>query len=158
MEGIANAAEAGLLSWSLAFAAGVTILVAAGSWRSGLRSMLMRGVLTALIFALIGTGLYQWRLAEIRSAIAASDCNKFSAPDRQYVLELCYAGDMNVIRLWSADQSSLLAERTFPDLTHEPMRTYWGKGKLEYESDNRYELEVIKLPPTLKDRLLARLP
>ncbi|MDR5740532.1 MULTISPECIES: hypothetical protein [unclassified Caballeronia] len=43
------------------------------------------------------------------------------APDRQYVVQICYAGDLNVLRPRSADNSKRLAEKTFAGFTDDPI-------------------------------------
>ena len=157
MLGMVAIVEAALLFWAVMFATGVTILIAVGSWKSGLRSVLKRSLSAVFVFVLMGAGLYHWRFIDARSGITDADCDKEAAPNRQYVAQVCYAGKANVLRLWSADGTTLLAERTF-ERSGDPVPLWWKSDRLEFDSHDQDEIGTIKLPPTLKDRLLARLP
>ncbi|NIF78523.1 hypothetical protein F3J20_14200 [Paraburkholderia sp. Cy-641] len=61
-----------------------------------------------------------------------------------------------MIRVYDRNGSRLLAERTYVDLSDDPVRLYWEQDSLQYpENDN---LGTIKLPPSLYDRFMAKLP
>jgi len=74
-----------------------------------------------------------------------------------YTAEYCYVGfDKILLRLYSSQDRSLLAERMYwyPDSA----RLLWTSDSLVFNTNPGSGSGEIQLPPTLLDRLLAKLP
>ena len=84
-------------------------------------------------------------------------CDRMASPDDQYMARVCYLGRQNVVQLLTKDETHLLAERTFSSYG-ELVSLFWKDGELQYDDGDTMHLATIRLPPTLYDRLLARLP
>ncbi len=86
------------------------------------------------------------------------DCVWKVAPNpgnRPYAVRFCYlTKDTAVVRVYDLSEKHLLAERTFFELDRP--RFYWTPEALGY-SNERYG-GLISIPPTLIDRLRAKLP
>ncbi|MBN3805120.1 hypothetical protein GXB81_18990 [Paraburkholderia sp. Ac-20336] len=56
-----------------------------------------------------------------RSFIRPIDCTVERSPDKSYVVRSCYAGEKRMIRVYDRNGSRLLAERTYVDLSDDPV-------------------------------------
>jgi hypothetical protein len=75
--------------------------------------------------------------------------------DRPYAVRFCYlTKDVALVRVYDISGRELLAERTFFELDR--ARFYWTPRAFGY-SNERYG-GLISIPPTLVDRLRAKLP
>jgi hypothetical protein len=131
------------------------------SFKSGIMTIIKRGVF-ATLFLVVITGMVSYStLARIRSNIKVESCNREVSPDKKYMARICYTRRFDIVQVLTIDESSLLAERTFDD-HGEPVRLYWDDKELQYLTaegeGGTVKFEAIRLPPTLYERLLARLP
>jgi hypothetical protein len=97
-----------------------------------------------------------WDRARLRSLVRPSDCDTVQSADGRYRVRSCYLGSKIILRLYEGGSQRLIAERTYSDYSHDPVRLYWEEGALQYEDGD--ELGTIALPPSMYDRLLAKLP
>lgn len=110
--------------------------------------------LAALI--VLGIAWRYWHDTRLRAACGVRDQVTEYSPDGRYVAKYCYFRDTIILRLYGNDDTRLLAERTYRDTSGVLVSLTWTRNALTYpEGDN---LEAIKLPPTLYDRILTRLP
>jgi hypothetical protein len=64
------------------------------------------------------------------------------------------------LRLYKQPSQQLLAERTYRSYTDDAARLYWERDAPRYEGgdESGADLGTIRLPSSLYDRLLAKLP
>lgn len=101
-----------------------------------------------------------WDGARLRSIVKPTDCDDAQSADGRYTARGCYLGSHTVLRLYEQPSQQLLAERTYRSYTDDAARLYWERDALRYErgDESGADLGTIHLPPSLYDRLLARLP
>ncbi|MDR5740578.1 MULTISPECIES: hypothetical protein [unclassified Caballeronia] len=157
MPGIGETAEGAALASLILVSATIVAAVAYYSAKRGFRIVLKRSALTIIGLVITYASVHYFQMARWRAGIAEEQCKKSTAPDGRYVVRVCSAGDAKVLRLWSADESTLLAERTFPR-SSEPVPVWWEANRVLFDDQDPDVMGTIKLPPTLKDRLLAYLP
>ncbi|GAC1320769.1 MAG: hypothetical protein NVS3B3_21340 [Aquirhabdus sp.] len=96
---------------------------------------------------------------------ASQPCEQSVSDDGLYAAQLCPLGIglassrvIYVLKIFSTGDKNLLAERSFSYSYKEKYLFLWSKSHIGYgDSDGDYE-GVILLPPTLFDRLRAKLP
>lgn len=115
-----------------------------------------RTFLSVVIVAVLGYGWSYYRNAHLRSICAEKDRSSEWSVDGVYAARYCYFKDTIVLRLYDRRGQRLVAERTYRDTSGDPVRIYWEKSVLLYAED--YDFGRINLPPSLYDRLLAKLP
>ncbi|MDR5740305.1 MULTISPECIES: hypothetical protein [unclassified Caballeronia] len=160
MQGIGNYAVTRAIVALIFIAATIVIAVAYYSVKHGLRETVKRTLL-AILLLVVATIVINYSLeARTRARIVTAKCAKSVSPTSRYVARTCYSGGRVVLRVLTADESSLLAERTFWSYGDDPARLYWEDGRLKYGDgdENGVHFSSITLPPNLKDRLLAHLP
>ncbi len=89
----------------------------------------------------------------------AHNCRRLPTPDAsaRYEAEYCYLSEHKVlVRVYSARHKVLLAQRTFANTG--PVRLHWDRGVLVFDPAAVGGKGRLVLPPSLRDRLLARLP
>jgi len=89
----------------------------------------------------------------------AHNCRRLPTPDAsaRYEAEYCYLSEHKVlVRVYSARRNVLLAQRTFANSG--PVRLHWDRGVLVFDPGAVDGKGRLALPPSLRDRLLARLP
>ncbi|CAG9167704.1 hypothetical protein LMG23992_00885 [Cupriavidus laharis] len=89
----------------------------------------------------------------------AHNCRRLPTPDAsaRYEAEYCYLSQHKVlVRVYSVRRNVLLAERTFANSG--PVGLRWDRGVLVFDPGAIDGKGTLILPPTLRDRLLARLP
>lgn len=89
----------------------------------------------------------------------AHNCRRLPVPDAsaRYEAEYCYlSGHKVLVRVYSARRNVLLAQRTFANSG--PVRLHWDRDVLVFDPGAVDGKGRLVLPPTLRDRLLARLP
>jgi hypothetical protein len=94
---------------------------------------------------------------DARGRSNASGCAKqFSSADGGlYLTEHCFlSGDKTLLRVYRAKDGTLLAERTYPEL--DTPELVWSKDEV-YDRFGPEDV-AIPLPPSLLDRLRAKLP
>jgi len=106
------------------------------------------GIVTVIFFLLP----YLWGAALRRTA---HECQT-EKESGLYVGEVCFLGspDATRFRLYDANSGELMAERTYNDL--DPGMV-WSNDRVYYNM-GASPAEYVKLPPTLFDRLRAKLP
>jgi hypothetical protein len=109
--------------------------------------------------AILWTTVNYWNSAELRSK--AHDCRKTSSEGGRYTAELCLLqwipGDDSIYlgRVYNAKNSELLVERTFS--TPVPELSWWKEKAVSFAKGGD-DSSWVALPPSLYDRLLAKLP
>lgn len=133
----------------------IAIFATPGKRRKRIRTAAKCIAITAvLIFA-----LQYWTNARVRSN--ASDCKKASSDSGHYTAELCLLqwnpGDDSEYlgRVYDSRNGELLVERTFS--TPVPQLSWWKDENVSF-SRGGDEASLVTLPPSLLDRLRARLP
>ena len=158
---MATHAEEATYFFLIVMAAVIVVFVTLCSFRAGIKTMLKRGALATLVLASLTVISSYYTSANTRSRITEKDCVSQTSPGNRYVARVCYMGRKDVLQLRSKDDSRLLVERTFDDYG-DPVKVYWEGNELQYITADgeggSVSLEKIRLPPTLYDRLLARLP
>ncbi|ODV42620.1 hypothetical protein AWV79_24730 [Cupriavidus sp. UYMMa02A] len=90
---------------------------------------------------------------------SAHNCRRLPVPDAsaKYEAEYCYLSQHKVlVRVYSASRNVLLAQRTFANSG--PVRLHWDRGVLVFDPGAADGNGRLVLPPSLRDRLMARLP
>ncbi|MCX4144786.1 MULTISPECIES: hypothetical protein [Paraburkholderia] len=109
--------------------------------------------------AVLWIAVNYWIGADLRSK--AHDCRKTPSDGGRYIAELCLlrwnpGNDSDYVgRVYDAKNSELLAERTFS--TPVPELSWWKEDNVSFSRGGDDSSWVI-LPPSLYDRLLAKLP
>jgi hypothetical protein len=117
-------------------------LVAAG------RMLAVGGIWTAIVY---GHGASE--------RAGAHNCRRLPAVDAaaRYAAEYCHLGRERVLlRIYGAERDRVLAHRTFTSSS--PVRLSWDGQAVVYDPAAPGKKGRLALPPTLGDRLLARLP
>ena len=154
--GIAIFAEEAVIFYSLAFSGLIVIVVGLFSIGKGLKVVLKRCLYTILGLCLLIWSLSYYSFANQRANLDNAECQRQASSNGRYIACVCHIRNHIVLRLFNAnDECNMIAERTFANYG-EPARIYWENSKLEYEDG--HDLSIIDLPPSLHDRLLARLP
>lgn len=112
------------------------------------RLLAVGGIWTAIVY-----GHGAWERA------GAHNCRHLPALDARalYAAEYCYLGrDRLLLRVYGVGRDGVLARRTFTSV--EPVRLSWDGQALVYDAAAPGAKGRLMLPPTLRDRLLARLP
>ncbi|MFM0735107.1 hypothetical protein PQQ52_31990 [Paraburkholderia sediminicola] len=117
---------------------------------------LKRTVVGAVATAVLVFAWSYWDCARLRSLVRPADCDSVQSADGRYTARSCYLGSEIILQLYEGSSERLVAERTYGDHSHDPVRLYWKDGALQYEDGD--ELRTITLPPSIYDRLLAKLP
>jgi len=89
----------------------------------------------------------------------AHNCRRVPSGDvlARYAAEYCYLSqDRILLRVYSTHSNAILARRTYSGAA--PARLRWERDVLVYDPAAPEGRGHVKLPPTLRDRLLARLP
>lgn len=89
----------------------------------------------------------------------AHNCRHLPAVDAsaRYAAEYCYLRqDRLLLRIYDARRDGVLARRTFTSV--EPVRLSWDGQALVYDAAAPGAKGRLLLPPTMRDKLLARLP
>jgi hypothetical protein len=120
------------------------------------RVSIRRIIFTVVLLATSGYAWNYWKSAHLRSFCEPKDRNSEYSADGHYLARYCYFKDTIVLRLYDKDGTQLLAERTYRDPSGVPVELYWKKGALLYPEE--HDLGTIRLPPSLYDRILAKLP
>ena len=118
------------------------------AWVATWRILALLGIWTAIVYA---SGA--WERA------GAHNCRRVPASGAaaHYAAEYCYLREDKVLlRLYSRGRGALLAERTYASTG--PVRLSWDGDMLVYDPGATDGKGHLKLPPTLRDRMLARLP
>jgi hypothetical protein len=123
----------------------------------GRKRAMVAGLITIAVCIALDQGWKLRHLAASRSNINEQGCRSDRSPDGQYVARICRMGTYDVLRLRKLRTAELLAEKTYRHVDV-PMRFYWEKDRLEYFDGDPEDLASITLPPSMVDRLLARLP
>lgn len=89
----------------------------------------------------------------------AHDCQRKQSENGAYIAELCLLRDNGhdadyLGRVYAAHGGALLAKRTF-DATEADI--YWDRGSVAFKRGGNGD-DLILMPPTLLDGLMARLP
>lgn len=122
------------------------------------RAAVRRTLPTVAVIVAVGCAWSYWSDARERSAITAADCYSEQSPDNLYLARICYVGrTKRVLRVYDRDQQHLFAERTYRDTSGVLVHLYWQNGVLRYYAEDDYP-HAINLPPSIYDRLLAKLP
>lgn len=121
-----------------------------------IRVSVKRIVVSVALMTAFGYAVRYWRDAQLRSLVRSTDCDSEQSADGRYTARYCYLREKVVLRLYDRESQELLAERTYQDHSHVPVRLHWRQDALRYEDDDG--LGTIPLPPLLHDRFLARLP
>ncbi|MFM0338963.1 hypothetical protein [Paraburkholderia fungorum] len=109
--------------------------------------------------AVLWVAVNYWIGVDLRSK--AHDCKKASSDGGRYIAELCLlrwnpGNDSDYVgRVYDAKDGELLAKRTFS--TPAPELSWWKDESVSFSSGGDDSSWVI-LPPSVYDRLLARLP
>ncbi|WP_423369305.1 hypothetical protein [Burkholderia sp. LMG 32019] len=119
-------------------------------------------VRAAIALALVAILIpYLWR-ADVRNRTAElNKCHteRSRADDERYTATYCYGpGENVVLRLYRSSSMNLLAERLFSYPRDEPVRLTWDRDAVVYDAAASDGDGIITLPPSLIDRLLAKLP
>ncbi|AOI58771.1 hypothetical protein [Burkholderia diffusa] len=115
-----------------------------------------RIAVTLATLIVLGIAWRYWHDARLRAACGLQDQMTEYSPDGRYVAKYCYFRDTIILRLYGNDNTRLLAERTYRDTSGVLVGVTWTQNALTYpEGDN---LETIKLPPSVYDRMLTLLP
>jgi hypothetical protein len=101
-----------------------------------------------------------WDGARLRSIVKPIDCDDAQSADGRYTACVCYLGSQIFLRLYKQPSQQLLAERTYRSYTDDAARLYWERDAPRYEGgdESGADLGTIRLPSSLYDRLLAKLP
>ena len=112
---------------------------------------LIKAIFILLVIALVAQYAFF-----VRSRIYANECRKEVDDLRRYIGEVCYLPyrDGALFRLYDAKTNKLVAERTYSDIY--PQMLFDG-DRVYYHLGVSPE-EYVPLPPTLLDRLRAKLP
>lgn len=89
----------------------------------------------------------------------AHNCRRLPMPDAsaRYEAEYCYLSQHKVlVRVYSAGRNVVLAQRTVPNSG--PVRLHWDRSVLVFDAAAADGKGRLVLPPSLRDRLMARLP
>ena len=109
--------------------------------------------------AVLWIAVHYWIGADLRSK--AHDCKKTPSHGGRYIAELCLlrwnpGNDSDYLgRVYDAKNNELLAEQTFR--TPVPELQWWKEDNVSFSRGGDDSSWVI-LPPSLYDRLLAKLP
>jgi hypothetical protein len=109
--------------------------------------------------ALLGVAVNYWTSVDLRSK--AHDCRRTPSDGGHYIAELCLlrwnpGNDSDYVgRVYDAKNRELLAERTFS--TPVPELLWWKEDNVSFSRGGDDSSWVI-LPPSLYDKLLAKLP
>ncbi|WP_050810637.1 hypothetical protein [Burkholderia ambifaria] len=115
-----------------------------------------RITVTFAALIVLGVAWRYWHEARLRAACGPRDQVTEYSPDGRYLAKYCYFRDTIILRLYDSDNTRLIAERTYHDASGVLVSLTWIPDALIYpEGDN---LETIKLPPSLYDRILTQLP
>lgn len=117
-----------------------------------------------VIVTVVGFSLNYLMHAYMR-VTASQPCAQSVSDDGLYIAQLCPLGggltpfSVNyVLKIFTSTDKNLLAERSFFYSYREKYPFLWSKSHVGYgDSDGDYE-GIIQLPPTLLDRLRAKLP
>ncbi|MFM0015534.1 hypothetical protein PQR46_30510 [Paraburkholderia sediminicola] len=121
-----------------------------------IKVLLKRTVVGAATAAVLVFAWSNWDRARLRSLVRPTDCDSVQSADGRYTARSCYLGSKIILRLYEGGSQRLITERKYSDYSHDPVRLYWEEGALRYEDGD--ELGTIILPPSIYDRLLAKLP
>ena len=121
------------------------------------RVLMRKTVLIIATIGLAGVGFNYMSGVWLRSH--AHDCERKQSSDGVYIAELCLLMDNGhdadyVARIYAARNGVLLAERTF-DTTQADME--WFDGQVTFQHGGDAD-SWITLPPSMLDRLRAKLP
>jgi hypothetical protein len=133
------------------------VLVGFGSIRSGVKVASLRITFVIGALMLCATGWVYYQRVTARAMVQEADCDNTPSPDGNYSAQVCYKMGRVILRVSDPRKHVLLAERTFSNIDV-PVRLYWESDRLQFENGDPMELGQIALPPSLKDRILARLP
>ncbi|PCE27431.1 hypothetical protein BWP39_02725 [Paraburkholderia acidicola] len=115
-----------------------------------------RTIVGICALAALASAWTYWEGARLRALVKPTDCDNAQSADGRYTARVCYLGSRIVLRLYERQSQQLLAERTYGSSADDPVRLYWKPDELRYEDGA--DLGTIHLPPSLYDRLLAKLP
>jgi hypothetical protein len=145
------------LFYAIVFVCGLIVIVTVCTIPFGLKRALQVGAATTgIVFLACFTWHYR-DLAKARALIDEGRCESEVSPDQQYVAYVCRLGFYDVLRLRNVSNAQLIAEKTYP-YTDVPIVLLWSKEQLEYSDGDNTRLARIALPPSMIDRLLARVP
>ncbi|AOJ32920.1 hypothetical protein [Burkholderia metallica] len=141
-----------------------SFLSGSGSWADVVAKevwiFIRRAFVSAAVVTVLGFGWSYWKDVQLR-AICDSRTQKIErSPHGGYWARYCYFGDTIVLRLYDREGERLVAERTYRDGSRIPVELHWAKEALMYPQGLEFgeTFGEISLPPTLLDRMMARLP
>ncbi|WGY70167.1 hypothetical protein KEC55_24245 [Burkholderia cepacia] len=115
-------------------------------------------IAVALVIMLIP---YMWRADVRKRTTELNKCHteRSRADNGRYTATYCYGpGEDVVLRLYRSSSMNLLAERLFSYPRDEPVRLTWNRDAVVYDTAASDGDGIITLPPSLIDRLRAKLP
>ncbi|CAJ0719086.1 hypothetical protein LMG6871_02684 [Ralstonia edaphis] len=110
---------------------------------------------TMLLIAVLIIGA-QYFLAA-RDRMGASACEQEKSRDHQYIGEICLLPykDGTLFRLYDANTKAILAKKEYYDLAP---KVFFDRDRVYYSMDASREDAYVLLPPSLLDRIMAKLP
>ena len=113
--------------------------------------------LVLLTFVIVAAGIDYTSSVLLRSN--AHDCQRKQSDSGVYIAELCLLRDNGhdadyLGRVYATHGGALIAERTFGAME---TGIYWDGGSVAFERGGNGD-SLIRVPPTVLDRLRARLP